>query len=80
MKKKLIVNSLIGGILAFLFEALSIWRAKVYLTHTSSSVMQLLAISFFEGAFLFLILTWRGRLGIERTWRGCILYFASLGN
>jgi hypothetical protein len=78
MKSKLILSFVIGGTVGILFELLWIWHGKIYLTHSPHSVVSMIMTAFLEGAFLLLILTWRGRIRFHRIIKNYLLYLVFL--
>jgi len=78
MKKKIILSFVIGGILGVLCELLWIWRGETYRTHERSAIVIMIMTAFMEGAFLFVILTWRNQMRFHRSLRRYLFYLVFL--
>jgi hypothetical protein len=76
MRHRLLISSLIGGVLGVVCELLSLYHGNIFSTHESRMINIMLVKSFIEGALLVVILSWRNKIHYVSTWRWYGLYFA----
>lgn len=78
IKRDLILSLPIGGVIGVLCELLHIYHRKVIFTHEPRIITIMLITSFFEGAFLLLLLMWRNRLCLFSSLRSYALYASAI--